>query len=115
MPLVSGNLDSNIRRPLPYEAAINAAKPSHPGLSARNIPQTKVVFPLNFVAEHIMKIYLSGEIHTDWRAQIEAGCRTADLAVEFSGPVTDHDASDAAGDLLGVPAENFWRDHQSSR
>ena len=62
-----------------------------------------------------MKIYLSGEIHTDWREQIEAGCRAADLAVEFSGPVTDHDASDAAGDLLGVPAENFWRDHQSSR
>ena len=46
-----------------------------------------------------MKIYLSGEIHTDWREQIEAGCQAADLAVEFFGPVTDHDASDAAGDL----------------
>jgi len=62
-----------------------------------------------------MKVYLSGEIHTDWREQIQAGCAAAGLAVSFCSPVTDHDASDAAGDLLGVPSENFWRDHQSSR
>ena len=60
-----------------------------------------------------MKIYLSGEIHTDWRDQIIQGCQG--LPVEFSSPVTDHEASDAAGDLLGVPSEGFWRDHQSSK
>ena len=62
-----------------------------------------------------MKIYLSGEIHTDWRQQIQDGCAQAGLDVTFLSPVTDHAASDAAGDLLGVPESGYWRDHQSSR
>ena len=62
-----------------------------------------------------MKIYLSGEIHTDWRQQIQDGCAEAGLDVTFLSPVTDHAASDAAGDLLGVPESGYWRDHQSSR
>ncbi|MBN8414440.1 MULTISPECIES: YtoQ family protein [Halomonas] len=60
-------------------------------------------------------VYLSGEIHTDWREEIKQGAREAGLDVVFTQPVTDHDASDAAGDMLGVPGEGFWRDHQSSR
>jgi len=60
-------------------------------------------------------VYLSGEIHTNWREQIEEGAKALNLPVEFTSAVTDHDASDAAGDLLGVPENNFWRDHQSSR
>ena len=35
--------------------------------------------------------------------------------VVFTAPVTDHDASDAAGDHLGKPENGFWRDHQSSK
>lgn len=62
-----------------------------------------------------MKIYLSGEIHTDWREQIQSGCQQAGLDVTFLSPVTHHEASDAAGDLLGVPESGYWRDHQSSR
>ncbi|WP_420550995.1 YtoQ family protein [Litorivicinus lipolyticus] len=62
-----------------------------------------------------MNVYLSGEIHTQWRQDIEKGCAARGLDVTFSAPVTDHDASDAAGDMLGVPAESFWRDHQSSK
>jgi YtoQ family protein len=58
-------------------------------------------------------IYLSGEIHTDWRQQIEDGSH--DLPVSFTSPVTDHDLSDAAGDHLGATQDAFWRDHQSSR
>ncbi len=61
------------------------------------------------------QVYLSGEIHSDWREQIIAGATALGLPVSFCSPVTDHDASDAAGDLLGVPAEGFWRDHQSSK
>lgn len=61
------------------------------------------------------QVYLSGEIHSDWREQIIAGAAALELPVSFCSPVTDHDASDAAGDLLGVPAEGFWRDHQSSK
>ncbi|GGB79088.1 hypothetical protein GCM10011352_00910 [Marinobacterium zhoushanense] len=60
-------------------------------------------------------VYLSGEIHTDWREQIIEGCRVADLPVEFTSAVTNHDASDAAGDLLGEESSNFWRDHKSSK
>ncbi len=60
-------------------------------------------------------IYLSGEIHTDWRDQIEQGARGANLPVSFSSAVTDHAASDAAGDLLGNEDNNFWRDHKSSK
>jgi YtoQ family protein len=60
-------------------------------------------------------VYLSGEIHSDWRERIEAGCGALDLPVDFVGPVTDHDASDAAGDHLGVEDKPFWRDNKSSR
>ncbi len=61
------------------------------------------------------KIYLSGEIHTDWRQQIITGCKDARLPVSFSSAVTDHEASDAAGDGLGVEENSFWRDHKSAK
>ncbi|MCB1755196.1 MAG: YtoQ family protein [Gammaproteobacteria bacterium] len=60
-------------------------------------------------------IYLSGEIHTDWREQIEKGCAELNLPVTFSSPVTDHEASDAAGDMLELADSGFWRDHASSK
>ncbi len=60
-------------------------------------------------------IYLSGEIHTDWRQQLEDGARAADLPMTFTSAVTDHEASDAAGDMLAPASEGFWRDHKSSK
>ena len=58
------------------------------------------------------QVYLSGEIHTDWRERIEAGARAADLDVEFSAPVTDHAASDDCGvAILGEEDRPFWKDH----
>lgn len=60
-------------------------------------------------------VYLSGEIHTDWREQIKAGAASLNLPVTFTSAVTDHVASDAAGDLLGAEDSNFWRDHKSSK
>ncbi|MFV8834188.1 YtoQ family protein [Aquisalimonas sp.] len=60
-------------------------------------------------------VYLSGEIHTDWREQIETGARELDLPVRFTSAVTDHDASDAAGDVLGEESSGFWRDHKSAK
>lgn len=60
-------------------------------------------------------VYLSGEIHTDWREQIIAGAKALNLPVTFTSAVTDHDASDAAGDVLGAEEQNFWRDHKSSK
>lgn len=60
-------------------------------------------------------IYLSGEIHTDWRQQIIDGCAEHQLPVTFSSAVTDHDASDGAGDHLGAETNNYWRDHKSAK
>ena len=60
-------------------------------------------------------IYLSGEIHTDWRRQIEAGCAEFHLPVEFTSAITDHEASDSAGDHLGAEQSGFWRDHKSAK
>ncbi|WP_263322137.1 YtoQ family protein [Endozoicomonas sp. Mp262] len=60
-------------------------------------------------------VYLSGEIHTDWRQQIMQGAEALGLPVLFTSAVTDHDASDAAGDVLGDETEGFWRDHKSAK
>ncbi len=60
-------------------------------------------------------VYLSGEIHTDWRQQIKEGVKAHQLPIAFTSAVTDHAASDAAGDVLGKESENFWRDHKSSK
>ena len=46
------------------------------------------------------QVYLSGEIHTDWRERIERGAAAAGLDVRFTAPVTDHAASDAAGTAI---------------
>ena len=37
------------------------------------------------------------------------------LPVTFTSAVTDHEASDAAGDMLGAENNSFWRDHKSSK
>lgn len=60
-------------------------------------------------------VYLSGEIHTDWRARIINGAEKRNLPIEFTSAVTNHEASDAAGDLLGPEENNFWRDHKSAK
>ena len=61
------------------------------------------------------KVYLSGEIHSDWRQKIMLGAKDHGLAITFTSAVTDHEASDAAGDVLGENDNGFWRDHQSSK
>ncbi|MCE9682711.1 YtoQ family protein [Halomonas alkalisoli] len=60
-------------------------------------------------------VYLSGEIHTDWRDEIQRGAEAAGLDIVFTSAVTDHSASDAAGDHLGEESNPFWRDHKSSK
>ncbi|MFT5014344.1 MAG: YtoQ family protein [Patiriisocius sp.] len=60
-------------------------------------------------------VYLSGEIHTDWRDQIKDGCDSINLPVTFTSAVTHHESSDAAGDMLGPEEKNYWRDHKSAK
>ncbi len=64
--------------------------------------------------EMSLKVYLSGEIHTDWRGEIMAGAQ--DLDIEFSAPVTDHAASDDCGvAILGAETSKFWHDHKGAK
>ncbi|MGB3408051.1 MAG: YtoQ family protein [Jannaschia sp.] len=63
-----------------------------------------------------LTVYLSGEIHTDWRDEIMEGCRAAGLDVRFSGPVTDHAASDDCGvAIMGPEPDKFWHDHKGAK
>jgi YtoQ family protein len=60
-------------------------------------------------------VYLSGEIHSDWRERIAEGVREAGLPVTLLAPVTDHAASDDVGvDILGPEEEGFWKDHKGA-
>ena len=62
----------------------------------------------------MLKVYLSGEIHTDWREQIIAGAEGLDVV--FSAPVTDHDASDDCGvAIMGAESDTFWHDHKGAK
>ncbi len=63
----------------------------------------------------MLEVYLSGEIHTDWRQKIIDGCKENNLSISFSSAVTDHEASDSAGDFLGNEEKSFWRDHKSAK
>ena len=61
-----------------------------------------------------LNVYLSGEIHTDWREQIIEGASALD--VSFSAPVTDHAASDDCGvAVLGAEENKFWHDHKGAK
>ncbi|WP_370283439.1 YtoQ family protein [Pseudooceanicola sp.] len=61
-----------------------------------------------------LKVYLSGEIHTDWREEIMAGAEGLD--VTFDAPVTDHAASDDCGvAILGAEESKFWHDHKGAK
>lgn len=61
-------------------------------------------------------VYLSGEIHSDWRQQIKIGAERANLDVEFTGPVIHHEKSDDIGEaIFGKEEQQFWRDHKAAK
>ena len=61
-------------------------------------------------------IYLSGEIHTDWRERIINGLSAAGLDLEVLAPVTIHEDSDEVGvKILGAEESNFWKDHKAAK
>ena len=62
------------------------------------------------------RVYLSGEIHTDWRERIEAAIKAAGLPVILTAPVTDHASSDDCGvRILGDEPNKFWHDHKGAK
>ena len=61
-----------------------------------------------------MQIYLSGEIHTNWRDEIME--LTQGLDVTFTSPVLDHAASDDCGvAILGAEDNKFWHDNKGAK
>ena len=61
-----------------------------------------------------LKVYLAGEIHTNWREDIAHGCKG--LEVEFTAPVTDHDSSDDCGvSIMGPEKDKFWHDNKGAK
>ncbi len=68
------------------------------------------------MSEKIWTVYLSGEIHSDWREQIARGVEAAGLPVRLSAPVTAHEDSDhCAAAIFGPQEDPFWRDHGSAK
>ena len=64
----------------------------------------------------MLNIYLAGEIHSDWRDEIIKLTKKNELNVNFSSPVTDHDASDNCGvKILGNEETQFWKDNKGAK
>ena len=61
------------------------------------------------------KVYLAGEIHSDWRDELFSAAVSAELPIEFLGPITDHAASDDCGvNALGEEPNPFWHDRKGA-
>ncbi len=68
------------------------------------------------LARRTWLVYLAGEIHSDWREEVQAGLEKLDLPVELTGPVIDHGASDDCGiAILGPEDKGFWKDQKGAR
>ena len=63
-----------------------------------------------------LTVYLSGEIHTNWREEIIEKCNQLNLPIDFLSPVTNHELSDDVGvKILGEEDNKFWHDHKSAK
>ena len=62
-----------------------------------------------------LSIYLSGEIHTDWRNKLKNMSSNQKLPLTFFEPVTNHSNSDDCGvNILGSENEKFWHDYKGA-
>ena len=63
----------------------------------------------------MLKVYLAGEIHSDWREEIIKSCKKEKLDIHFLSPVTNHESSDNCGvEILGPEEKNFWKDRKGA-
>ena len=64
----------------------------------------------------MLNVYLSGEIHSDWRKEIIEFSRKENLSIEFNSPITNHEDSDNCGvEILGSEEKNFWKDNKGAK
>lgn len=67
---------------------------------------------LTSVAGRTWRVYLSGEIHSDWRERIAEGVKNAGLPVVLTSPNISHEDSDDCGAIiLGTIACVFFSAH----
>lgn len=60
-------------------------------------------------------VYLAGQIHDNWREQLEQKSKEKNLPITFVAPQTDHDRSDEIGEaILGKQPDKFYRDNAAS-
>ena len=61
-------------------------------------------------------VYLSGEIHTDWREKIKTAILEKKLPIDLLTPNTDHGSSDDCGiNILGAEEKHFWKDNKAAK
>lgn len=62
-----------------------------------------------------LTVYLAGQIHDDWRNDLEKKAKEKGLPLQFVSPQTNHDRSDSVGeDILGEQPGNVYRDDAAS-
>ena len=67
------------------------------------------------MTERTWRVYLSGEIHSDWRERIARGIEQAGLPVRLDAPITVHEDSDDCGvAILGSEDQAFWHDRKGA-
>jgi YtoQ family protein len=63
----------------------------------------------------MLKVYLAGEIHSNWREEIMELSKKENLDIQFLSPVTNHESSDNCGvEILGSEDKNFWKDRKGA-
>jgi len=68
------------------------------------------------IEAQVWTVYLSGEIHTDWRERIAAGVEAAGLPVKLVSPITVHEDSDDCGvAVFGAESNKVWHDRKGAQ
>jgi len=66
--------------------------------------------------KRLWNVYLSGEIHSDWRGEIENFVQENQVPVRLMGPNCHHEESDQCGEtILGAEESPFWKDHKAAK
>jgi YtoQ family protein len=62
-----------------------------------------------------LTVYLAGQIHDNWRAELAEKARERGLPLNFVGPQTNHDRSDQIGEeILGKQPGKLYTDDAAS-
>lgn len=62
-----------------------------------------------------LTVYLAGQIHDNWREELEERAKGKDLPLTFVAPQTNHDRSDDIGEeILGKQPGNLYKDDAAS-